>query len=221
MRTRGAAHRHCPPPKSIRRKAQSLVHWHDEVSRAQNPKLVTQRLVESLTQGDPNVLHRMVVVHIQLALGVETKIEAAMPSKQFQHMVEESNAGGNLVPSSAIDVQRKVDASLVGVALDASLPHATTSGVILSSAKTSRSAAKSCSVCASEPRVMRTQPSQPGSEERSRTRIPRSFMAATNAACFEPIWANTKLAWLGQYAIPRDWNSRSRRTRPRWTWPTY
>src|SRR5258708_14094036 len=121
MRTRGAAHRHCPPPKTTRRKAQSLVHWHDEVSRAQNPKLVTQRLVESLTQGDPNVFHRMLLVHIQIALGVETNIEAAMPSKQFQLMAEQSNAGVTLVPSSAIDVHLTVHPILVGVGLDPGL----------------------------------------------------------------------------------------------------
>src|SRR5882762_7669080 len=187
MTNLGVDHRHGPAPEVNRRQAQSLVHWHDEIAGPQDSELAPKRFVESLAQGDANIFHRMVLIHVQIAVGFETKVKATVPGKEFQHVIEESNAGGNLVLSAAIDVQREVDAGLVGVALDASLPHAMTSGLILSSARTWRSAVSSCSVCASEPRVMRTQPSQPGSEERSRTRIPRSFIAVTNAACFDPI----------------------------------
>ena len=46
-------------------------------------------------------------------------------------------------------------------------------------------AASRRSVCSCQPAVMRTQPSQPQSDERSRTRMPRALMPCTNSACTE------------------------------------
>ena len=69
------------------------------------------------------------------------------------------------------------------------------------------------SVCSCQPAVMRTQPSQPKSEDRSRTRIPRARIPRTKSAWLGPIRASTKFAWLGQKGIPRTRNSSSNRLR--------
>src|SRR5450432_310770 len=163
------------------RQSERLVHGHHEISSPQNAQLLPQSLVKSLTQGNPNIFHSVMLIDVEIALRQQPQIKPTMPGKQFQHVIKEPNPRRDLILTAAIDIQRQVDASLVRIAQDSGLPHATTSA-ILSSAKTWRSATRSCSVCASEPSVIRTQPLQPGSEDRSRTRIPRRFIPATNAA---------------------------------------
>src|SRR5882672_52389 len=150
--------RNSPAAKIDGSQTQSLVHRHNEVPSPQNPQLLPQRLVESLTQGNPNIFHRVMLVHIQIALSQQPQIKPAVPRKQFQHMIKEPYTSGNLILSPTINVQREVDLRLVRIPLDASLPHATTSGAILSSAKTLRSAVSNCSVCVSDPWVIRTHP---------------------------------------------------------------
>jgi len=60
---------------------QRFVHGHDKISRAQNPALRSQRFVECFSQNDAHIFHRVVLVHIEIALGLELKVEAAVPGE--------------------------------------------------------------------------------------------------------------------------------------------
>jgi uncharacterized 2Fe-2S/4Fe-4S cluster protein (DUF4445 family) len=65
------------------------------------------------------------LVHVQVAFGVELQIEAAMLGEQLQHVIEEADAGGDLVAAAAFDLERAADLRLFGVALDGGSSHQT------------------------------------------------------------------------------------------------
>ena len=56
--------------------------------------LVAQRLGQHLAEGDPDVLDRVVGVHLEVAAGRHLEVEAAVPAELADHVVEEGQAGG-------------------------------------------------------------------------------------------------------------------------------
>jgi len=50
----------------------------------------------------------------------QAKIETAVFSEQLQHVIEEANAGGDVIPAASFDTQFAGDLSLFGVALNLS-----------------------------------------------------------------------------------------------------
>src|SRR4029077_9410558 len=76
-------------------RSQSLVHRHQEVSRAHDAALVTKRLAERLAQRDPDVFHGVMLINIQIAGGFQLQVESPMAREKFQHMIEEADSGGN------------------------------------------------------------------------------------------------------------------------------
>src|SRR5215467_9270023 len=119
-----------------------------------------------------------------------------MPRDKFHHVVKKADARGHLCASAALDGESDEDIGFVGFAVDLRLPHTCTSTLSFSSLATSRSAASNQSVCVAVPRVIRTQPSHPGSLDLSRTNIPRCLIAATKSQCRSPILISTKFASL-------------------------
>src|SRR5260370_24504648 len=122
-----------------------------------------------------------------------------MSSEELHHVVEETDACGNLIPSSTLDRESDIDLRLRGFAMKSRLPHTCASCRSLNLSTTSRRAAMRARLCLPDPTVSLTQPSHPGSEWRSRTRMPRWRRTWTNSACFSPIRTSTKFARLGQY----------------------
>ena len=59
------------------------------------------------------------LIDIQIARGLQLQIEAAVLGEQLQHVIEEANAGGDVVAALAVEVQRAANLRLLGVALDA------------------------------------------------------------------------------------------------------
>jgi hypothetical protein len=84
---------------------QRLVHRHHKISGSQDSEFVPQRLVKRLAQRNANVFHRVVLIDIQVALGIQPQIETPMPSKQLQHVIEEPYARRDLVLPSPIHIQ--------------------------------------------------------------------------------------------------------------------
>ena len=97
----GVDHRRGASGKIHRRQTQSLIHRHHEISGAQNASLVAQGLGESLPQHDANIFDGVVLIDIEVAGRFQFQIEAAMVREQFQHVIEEADAGGDLVASPA------------------------------------------------------------------------------------------------------------------------
>ena len=75
------------------RNRQRLIHRHYEVAGAQNAALVAQRAIKRLAQRDTDVFNRVVLIDIQIAFTGEVQVKCAVPREQFQHVIEESNAG--------------------------------------------------------------------------------------------------------------------------------
>src|SRR5258708_3561075 len=142
------------------------------------------------------------LIHIQVALRRHFQIEATVSSKELHHVVEETDACGNLIPSSTLDRESDIDLRLCRLAMEGRFSHTCTSGRSLNLSTTSRTAVTRARVCSADPTVSLTHPSHPGSEWRSRTRMPRWRRTWTNSACFSPIRTSTKFARLGQYCSP-------------------
>ena len=57
------------------------------------PRFAPKRLVEELAQHDADIFDGVVLIDIEVALGFELKIEAAVMGEQFQHVIEETDSG--------------------------------------------------------------------------------------------------------------------------------
>jgi hypothetical protein len=55
-----------------------FVHGHEEVSGSKDAAFAAQSFIECLTKYDAYVLHRVVLIDIEIATGLELQIEAAM-----------------------------------------------------------------------------------------------------------------------------------------------
>src|SRR5206468_1560091 len=95
-----------------------FVHWHQEIPGAVDALLVAERFVECLAESDADVFDRVVLVNIEVAFASELQVESAVASKELEHVIEEANAGGNLVGAASIDGKRKLDVGFVGVPIN-------------------------------------------------------------------------------------------------------
>ena len=97
---------------------QRLIHRQHEISRAVDAFAVAQSLRKQLPHDDADIFHGMVLVHIEIAIGFQLEVEAAVLREQLQHVIEEADAGRDLIASAAFDAQFGGDARLFGVAFD-------------------------------------------------------------------------------------------------------
>jgi hypothetical protein len=103
--------------------AQGLIHWHQKISRPQNSPLRPERFIEQLPEHDAYILYGVVLIHFEIALNLELKIKAAMMGEKFDHMIEKTDPGRDLVPAVAIDNQDSIDVSFFGSASKCGSSH--------------------------------------------------------------------------------------------------
>src|SRR5690606_35822942 len=75
-------------------------------------------LAYRLSQHQADILHRVVVVDSQVSLRLHLQVEKTVPRPQLQHVVEEGNAGRNLRPAGAVEIQPQADARFARRAFD-------------------------------------------------------------------------------------------------------
>ena len=80
----------------MRRRHQRLFHRQREVAVAANARLVAQRLLHRLPEGNADVFDRVVLIDVQIALGLDVQIDRRVLGQQRQHVVEKADAGRNL-----------------------------------------------------------------------------------------------------------------------------
>ena len=80
-------------------------------------------LANKLAEHDADVFDGVVLVDVEIAVGVKLQIEAAVLGEQLQHVIEEADAGGDVVAAAAFDLERAADLGLFGVALDGGGSH--------------------------------------------------------------------------------------------------
>ena len=83
---------------------------------ASDPLLIAECLIQTATKTDPDVLHRVVVIHMQVTNSFDLQVEESVSSKQGQHVIEETYAGRNLILAAAIEINGKLNLSFSGVA---------------------------------------------------------------------------------------------------------
>lgn len=81
-----------PAAEIQRGSGQRLIHRQSEAIAA-DPALVAQGLFQRLSQRQAGVLHRVVLIDMQIALGAYAQGEAAMLSDLLQHVIEERQTG--------------------------------------------------------------------------------------------------------------------------------
>src|SRR5262249_4007040 len=97
------------------------------------------------------------LVHVQVAGGLDRQVEHAVPREQLQHVVQKSDAGADGVDPFPVDVEFQCDLRFGGPAVDYGAAHTTSSSTLMNRC-----------VCSTTPAATRRQPSHPGSVDRSR-----------------------------------------------------
>jgi len=97
-------------------RAEGFVHRHQKISGSQDAFLRSERFIDHLAKRNADVLHRVVLIDIQIAFGRELKIEAAVMSEEFEHVIEEANSARYLIFPAPVDIQRDLNLSLFRVA---------------------------------------------------------------------------------------------------------
>ena len=60
------------------------------------PDLVAERLLEGLPEHEPDILDRVVIVDVDVALGLDRQVEEPVLGEQRQHVVEKRDPGADL-----------------------------------------------------------------------------------------------------------------------------
>ena len=112
-------HHECRPATKIDGcDGEGLIHGHEEVAGAQDAALVPEGAVEGLAERDANVFDGVVLIDIQIAFAGEVEVERAMASEELQHVIEEADAGCDVVTALAFNGEIDGDAGLGRVALE-------------------------------------------------------------------------------------------------------
>ena len=83
---------------------QGLVHRDDREPEAPDAPEVPKGLADRLAQDDPDILHRVMKVDVQVALRLDVKVEGAVPPKGIQHVVQEADPGFDPGPARTVQV---------------------------------------------------------------------------------------------------------------------
>src|SRR6185437_15541233 len=201
-----------PPAEIHSSYTKSLILGHHKVAGSHDPFFISERFVERLAQRNSYIFHRVVLVNVQIAFGLQLQIKSAVPRKKFKHVVKEANAGRYVITAFAFNGERKLDVCLCGRPMQPRLSHgagcssslcvsavscASAGFFLLSSACFSPITTTSISFCF--PMVMRT---QPGTSGRSRRAIPHSRICLRMYSFSSPKFTRTKFPWLGHVLKP-------------------
>jgi len=88
------------------------------VAETRDAAPLAERLVQRLTEHEPDVLDEVVRVALDIAGRGDTEVEERMASKLLEHVVEHADTGRHLVAARAVEVEGKRDTRLARAALD-------------------------------------------------------------------------------------------------------
>src|SRR5207249_72165 len=100
-----------------------LVQRHPSRPEAPDPRLRAQRLLERLAEDDADVLHRVVVVDVCVAAGLDRQVEEAVLGQQIQHVIKERDRRADLPLAGPVQDQPDLDPAFGGVPLDRRPPR--------------------------------------------------------------------------------------------------
>ena len=117
-----------PHQERARREVQSAAHLrviHRQVARAiaHNSTFIAKCLCEGLTERDACVLHRVVIINVQITLGTDGHVNERVARQLIQHMIEETNAGLIVIDTCAVEIDLNGNVRLGSCACYFSRPH--------------------------------------------------------------------------------------------------
>src|SRR5262249_37402410 len=124
---------------------------------AVDPFAVAERLRHRFAERDADVLDGVMLIDVEVTGCSEIEIESAVTREQLEHVVEKADAGPHAVAPGAVESQLQADLRFGRTATDQRAAHSTSSSTSMQRR-----------VCSTTPVLMRRQPPQPGSVERSR-----------------------------------------------------
>ena len=80
-----------------------------------------------LAESDADVLDGVVLIDVEIAVRVDAQIERAVAREQLEHVIEESDAGRDVVPASAVEFDPHPDLRLRRPSVDQGAAHSTSS----------------------------------------------------------------------------------------------
>src|SRR2546428_618956 len=122
-----ARHRHAEdeerPPRDVHRGGdEGLVHRDRRGAEAHDALLVAERLFDRLTEHDADVLDRVVLIDLDVALCLDGEVHEPVLGERLQHVAEERDRRLDLRGAGAVEPQRERDLRLLRLALHARLP---------------------------------------------------------------------------------------------------
>jgi hypothetical protein len=99
----GLNDRHCATSKIYCRESQRFIHGHEEITGSQDAAPVTERAIESFPESDSDVLDGVVLIDIEIAASHDFQVESAVTREEFEHVIEETDSGGNVVFSPTLN----------------------------------------------------------------------------------------------------------------------
>lgn len=100
------------------RTTQRLIHRHERLAIAIYPGLVTQRLHESLAQGDSDVFDRVMIVDFEIAFANDLQVEEAVLGEQVEHVLEKRHADRNSRLPRAVEIELDRDVRFFRLAMN-------------------------------------------------------------------------------------------------------
>ncbi len=99
-------------------RAQRLVQRHHRLAEAPDARAVAERLAKGAAEHDPDVLDGVMLVDMEIAAGLNRKVEEAVTGEALEHVVKEGHAGVDRAASRAVELERNLDFGLARLALD-------------------------------------------------------------------------------------------------------
>ena len=116
-------HQHRPPRNVDHDARQRLVHRHVDTGVAGDAGHGAERLLDRLSERDADIFGGVMMVDVKVANRLHGDVNARMPGKQIEHMVEEADAGRDVGHACPVEVHADLDVGLLGLALDGRRAH--------------------------------------------------------------------------------------------------
>ena len=95
-------------------RGEGLVHRHGAVAEPGDPGTIAERLGEGGTEHERDVLDRVVLVDLEVAVGVDGEVEQAVVGERAEEVVVEADPGVDPGVARAIEAERDRDLGLGG-----------------------------------------------------------------------------------------------------------
>ncbi len=112
------------PPRNVERDPrQRFIHRQEAVGIADDAALVAERFGERLAERNADVLDRVVLIDLEVALGADRQVDERMARDLVEHMVEKADARRDVGDPRAVEEQGDGNLGLFRLARDRGAAH--------------------------------------------------------------------------------------------------